>query len=405
MEEVIFISYRLGYGQKWQFPLFLSVSLNHWNASTAFWYLMKQNLNTSLSVFLILSVILVTGCGKKREKTKPRLTDISESVYASARIKAQDQYTIFPSMNGTLKEVMVEAGDTVAENQDLFSLDDLASKLNSENARLALQLAEENAQKGSGKRKELEIALNLAKEKYKLDSDLLKRQRNLWSQGVGSKAELDQKELAAENSKSNLESARSRLEQINTQLANDLQKARNNFQISQKQKGDFVIRSVHKGRVFDVLKKTGEVVSPQTPLAVIGDAGSFVIEMEVDQTDITRIQHGQLVTLTMDSYRNQVFEATVTKIYPIMDERSRTFKVEALFKKTPPALYPNLTAEANIIILQKVKSLTIPRNYLVDGKFVLVGKDDKKEVTTGLKDYQKVEILSGIDSSTVLFKP
>ncbi|HOY95132.1 MAG TPA: efflux RND transporter periplasmic adaptor subunit [Catalimonadaceae bacterium] len=366
---------------------------------------MKQNLNTSLSVFLILSVLFFAGCGKKREQTKPRLSDISESVYASARIKALDQYTIFPSMNGTLKEVKVEAGDTVAENQDLFRLDDLASKLNSENARLALQLAEENAQKGSEKRKELEIALNLAKEKYKLDSDLLKRQKNLWSQGVGSKAELDQKELAAENSKSNLESALNRLEQINTQLTNDLQKARNNFQISQKQNGDFMIRSVHKGRVFDVLKKTGEVVSPQTPLAIIGDAGSFVIEMEVDQTDITRIQHGQLVTLTMDSYRNQVFEATVTKIYPIMDERSRTFKVEALFKQTPPALYPNLTAEANIIILQKSKSLTIPRNYLVDGKYVLVGKDEKKEVKTGLKDYQKVEILSGIDSSTVLFKP
>lgn len=366
---------------------------------------MRHYLKNSTLFLFILATMVLWGCGKKREQTKPRLSEISESVYASARIKAVDQYTIFPSMNGTLKEVLVEAGDTVKENQDLFRLDDLTSKLNSENARLALQLAEENAQKGSEKRNELKIAINLAREKYNLDADLLKKQKNLWAQGVGSKADLDQRELAAENSKSNLESAQSRLEQINTQLANDLQKARNNYQISQKQKGDFMIRSVHKGRVFDVLKKTGEVVSPQTPLAIIGDAGSFLIEMEVDQTDITRVQHGQLVTLTMDSYRNQVFEATVTKIYPIMDERSRTFKVEALFKQTPPALYPNLTAEANIIISQKAKSLTIPRNYLVDGKYVLVGKDEKKEVTTGLKDYQKVEILSGIDSSTVLFKP
>jgi len=355
--------------------------------------------------FSLLFLISMAGCGKKREQSKAVFTEITESVYASARIKAENQYSLYPTMNGTLKSVFVEAGDTVAAGKELFKLDDLTSGLTAENARLALQLSEENGRKGSDKIRELEINLNLAQEKYRLDADLLKRQKNLWAQGVGSKADLDQKTLAFDNSKSNLESAKSRLQQIKTQLRNDVEKARINYRISQKQNRDYLVRSIREGRVFDVLKKEGEIVSPQTPLAVMGDIGSYLIEMEVDQTDITRIRNGQRVALTMDSYKGQVFEASVSKIYPIMDERSRTFKVEALFKENPPSLYPNLTAEANIIIVEKPKALTIPRNYLVDGKYVLVGKDEKKEIRIGLKDYRKVEILSGIDTSTVIYKP
>jgi hypothetical protein len=38
-----------------------------------------------------------------------------------------------------------------------------------------------------------------------------------------------------------------------------------------------------------------------------------------------------------------------------MDARSLTFKIEAQFVKAPRKLYPNLTAEANIIIQTKEK--------------------------------------------------
>jgi hypothetical protein len=55
----------------------------------------------------------------------------------------------------------------------------------------------------------------------------------------------------------------------------------------------------------------------------------------------------------MDSYKGDVFEAHVDKIVPIMVVRSRTFKIEAHFIKAPSKLYPNLTAEANIIIQTK----------------------------------------------------
>ncbi len=88
-----------------------------------------------------------------------------------------------------------------------------------------------------------------------------------------------------------------------------------------------------------------------------------------------------------------------------MNERTKTFMVEALFTKAPKILYPNLTVEANIVIQTKKNALTIPRNVLNNDNTVTKSNGDKVQVKTGLKDYNKVEILSGISASDELIIP
>ena len=109
--------------------------------------------------------------------------------------------------------------------------------------------------------------------------------------------------------------------------------------------------------------------------------------------------------IKLDSYKGQVFEAVVIKINPIMNERLRSFSVEASLLTKPPALYPNLTTEANIIFQIKEKALLIPRSYLIDESFVMMENKQKGKITTGLKDYQKVEILSGLTVNDIILKP
>jgi HlyD family secretion protein len=120
---------------------------------------------------------------------------------------------------------------------------------------------------------------------------------------------------------------------------------------------------------------------------------------------MVRIRLQQLVMVTLDSYKNQVFEAKVDKIYPIMNEHSRTFKIEAHFVNPPQKLYPNLSAEANIIIRTQKKAITIPRSYLQKGDSVLVNKTEKRKVKIGLSDYQKIEIIEGIKANEMIYKP
>jgi hypothetical protein len=88
-----------------------------------------------------------------------------------------------------------------------------------------------------------------------------------------------------------------------------------------------------------------------------------------------------------------------------MNERTRTFLVEAHFINPPKKLFPNLSAEANIIIQTKKSIITIPNNYIIDGKYVIVNTDEKREVKLGLNDYQKTEVLEGLKESETIYKP
>jgi HlyD family secretion protein len=147
------------------------------------------------------------------------------------------------------------------------------------------------------------------------------------------------------------------------------------------------------------------MVNTQTPVAIIGNANEFILELQVDEYDIAKIRIGQKVFVTMDSYKGQVFDAVVNEIDPIMNERSRSFKVEASFISRPPNLYPNLTVEANILINTKENAVTIPRNYLVEETYVLLKNGKKTKVVTGLKDYNRAEVVSGLSRDAIIKKP
>ncbi len=147
------------------------------------------------------------------------------------------------------------------------------------------------------------------------------------------------------------------------------------------------------------------MATTQSSVATIGNANSFYIELQVDEYDIAKINLGQKVILTMDSYKGKTFEATVEKIYPLMNEKSKSFKIDAFYLNQPDHLFPNLSAEANIIIEIKDKAITIPRSYLIDNQFVLLANKSMQKVKIGLMDYEKVEIINGISTNDEIIKP
>ncbi len=239
----------------------------------------------------------------------------------------------------------------------------------------------------------------------KLDSSLYFRQAILWKQQIGTKIELEQREIAYENSKNAYLNSCINYEDLRRQLDFTSMQAKKNLLISKKLRNDYTLTSEIDGIVYSINKKKGEIVGLQTPLAIIGDAKHFVLEMQVDEYAILKIRKGQCVLVTLDSYKDKVFSASVTKIDPLMNEQSKTFLIEAQFKDGPELLYPNISFEANIIIQSKSKALLIPRIYLLNDSTVVKSNGEKVTVKTGLKDYEKIEILSGIGTSDELKLP
>jgi HlyD family secretion protein len=355
--------------------------------------------------FILSLLIILISCEKEKESIQVSANDITESVYASGKVKAINQYNVYSTVNGVLQNIIVNVGDQITKGQTLLEIDNVTSELNTENARIALDLSAENNRKGSDKLQEIELNVNLTLEKLQLDSSLFFRQKKLWEQNIGTQLELEQKKLAYNNSSINYQTSQKRLSQLKTQLQNELKRANVNYDINKKLFSDYSIKSSVNGKVYDILKERGELVSPQMPLAVIGKADTFLLELSVDENDIIKISLGQKVLVTMDSYKGEVLEAVLDKIYPIMNERSRTFMVEAHFINPPKKLFPNLSAEANIIIQIKKNIITIPNNYIIDGKYVLVDNNQKREIKTGLKDYQKVEVIEGLKENEIIYKP
>jgi HlyD family secretion protein len=50
------------------------------------------------------------------------------------------------------------------------------------------------------------------------------------------------------------------------------------------------LKSEVNGRIYALLKEKGEMVNAQTPLAVLGSADEFVLEMQVDEYDIVKVK-------------------------------------------------------------------------------------------------------------------
>lgn len=349
------------------------------------------------------AALLLFSCKNKTTSISPVEEKITESVYASGVIKSKNQYQVFSSVNALIKEVLVTEGDVVKKGDALFRLSDATAKLNTENAQIAADYATIPA--NADKLNALKVEIDVAKSKMDNDASLLQKQRNLWEQGIGTRNELDQRELAYKNSGNAFSAAKFRYNDMLQQLNSVAKQAQKKVAISSTSAGDYIIKSEVDGKVYSVLKEKGEMVNTQSPVALIGDAHAFILELQVDEYDITRVQPGQKVLLSMDSYKGKVFEAVVQKIDPIMNVQSKSFTVEAGFVVPPPSLYPNLTTEANIVIQVKEKALTIPRSYLIEDGFVLLSNKEKRKVTVGLKDYEKVEILSGLTTKDVILKP
>jgi len=357
----------------------------------------------SKSIFPVAILSLMFACKSNQEKTTAMVESITESVYASGIVKSKNQYQVFATVNGILNQILVTEGAAVKKGDALFKLQNATAQLNKENAQLAAEFADIG--NNVDRLNELKVNIELAKSKMSNDSLLLVRQKSLWAQKIGSQLELEQRELAYKNSVTAHESAKLRYHDLQKQIEFASKQSKKNLQISSNISGDYTIKSEIDGRVYVIYKQQGELVTPQMPLAIVGAADEFVVDLQVDEYDVAKIKIGQKVLLTLDSYKGQVFEAMVSKVKPIMNDRTRSFTVEATFIKRPEVLYPNLTVEANVVIQTNEKALTIPRNYLLEDSFVLDADNNKKAVIVGLKDYHKAEILKGLNEGETILKP
>ncbi len=356
------------------------------------------------NIGIVLLLISCFSCGNKQDKINPIKRDLTESVYSSVTIQPDSLYQVYSIVAGILDKNLVEEGDLVKKDQPIIQIINSTPKLNTQNAKLSLELARENYNGRETLLSAIEDEIISATLQYKNDSINYFRQKNIWEQNIGSKVEYDTKKLKYQLSSNNLNLLESKYNRTKNELKTALKQAENNYQTSLIATKDFTIKSKINGKVYALNKNQGEIISTMDPIASIGSATDFVIEMLVDEVDIVKIAINQKVIISLDAYKEEIFTGRVSKIYPKKDERNQTFLVEALFDEAPITLYPGLSGEANIIIDNRKNVLTIPKEYVIDGNKVITD-DGELIIETGLQNMDLVEVLSGITEETPIYKP
>jgi hypothetical protein len=350
-------------------------------------------------LFILFPLVLTFGCEKKGVTLSPSNQEIVESVYASAKVKAYQQYSQKVSIGGKLLNYFVSEGDLVKSGQPIAQLENFSPELTVKNAEMAFQIAKDN----ESQLQELVYQSKNAKKQMIFDSINYFKQLRLFKNDIGTKNQLDVFKLKYETSNNALSGIIERLNSQKHIVTRAKEQAKNNLEISKKNNADFTITSYIQGKIYSLPNKIGEMVSPQQEFAIIGNDKQFILEMDIDESDITKIKVGQKIIVKLEAYK-QTFDAVVAKIYPALDTKSQSFKIEGKFNQKMPTLFPGLTAEANIITNIKSNALVIPLSYLVEDKYVIT-KNGKLEVETGLRNFNLVEITKGIDKNTVLTKP
>ena len=365
---------------------------------------MKQPFRYQILVCAIFLGICLSQCGDQTDKIYPTRTRLTESVYSSVTVQPDSLYQVYAAVGGILEKNLVEEGDLIKKGEPIAQIVNNTPLLNMENARLNLELARENYSGNNAVLSGMQDEITAARLKLKNDSANFYRQKKLWDQKIGSEVEYDSRKLAFELASSNLQVLVGNYERMKNELQTKLIQAENNYKTAMIATDDFTVTSQINGTVYDLFKNQGELISSREPVAAVGSSDQFIIEMLVDEVDIVRIREGQKALVTLDAYNSEVFEARINKIYPLKDERSQTFKIEALFNSPPEVLYPGLAGEGNIIITEKEDVITIPKDYLFDGNKVRT-EDGIIEVQLGIENLDRVEIISGLDEETYILRP
>lgn len=166
------------------------------------------------------------------------------------------------------------------------------------------------------------------------------------------------------------------------------------------------VTSTITGTVIDIPFKVGDTVSPQTPVATVGNLDRLEARLNVAERYSGSLAVGKSGELSFIAYPDTIFPATITEVSPVLDAATRSVEVSVAPDRNDPRIKAGMFAEVKLILGEKM-TLAVPSTALLvrGGRtllFVVVEEEGEsvakeREVTTGIVSEGMTEILTGID--------
>lgn len=295
--------------------------------------------------------------------TAVKLKDTTFNHYLEIQgnINTNENVLIQPEFPGNLVALNVKAGQKVSKGQVLGRTDD---------GGMSQQLAS-------------------AENQYALAKTTFERQKNLWSQKIGS-------EIQYLQAQTQMISAQKGVAQIKAQIAKT------------------VIKAPFSGTIDEVYVEKGEVVAPSPQgLMRIVNLGNMYVSTSIPETYIGKLKIGTEVDVFLTSL-NKTYKGKVRQIGNFINPNNRSFGIEVSVPNPDNLLRPNQVAKLKVIDYVSKNAIVVPTNviqqdakknnfvYTVANPNGKTGIAKKSIVQLGKSSDNVTEILSGLDADAII---
>ncbi len=121
-----------------------------------------------------------------------------------------------------------------------------------------------------------------------------------------------------------------------------------------------VIRAPFSGQLGIRQVNIGQYLSPGTPIVTLQALDPVFVDFTLPEQDLASVAVGQTVTATVDSQAGRSFSGEVAAIEPLVDSKTRNFKVRARFANAEGSLRPGLFARASIGLADHRDVVVVP---------------------------------------------
>jgi len=316
----------------------------------------------------VAGVLLLSACGQGQEGKDPAAdaedeetppipvetsTPTRGDIYAvytgTAPIEAFAEANVIAKVGGEVREILVEEGDDVSAGQVMARLD---------GDKLRLELSESEAR------------LNKLQRDYERNTDL--KEKGLISTGDFDKIRYEMDALQASY---NL----AKLELDYTQITAPI-----------------------SGVVSQRFVKLGNTISANDPAFTVTSLDPLVAYLHVPEREYRNIEQGQMVGIEIDALKGPPIIAAVTRVSPIVDPATGTFKITIEVRDEQRRIKPGMFGRIGVVYDKHDNALQIPRSAILEESgetSVFVVVDDKatrRPVGTGYSDKGMIEITDGL---------
>ncbi|MFZ2630862.1 MAG: efflux RND transporter periplasmic adaptor subunit [Desulfosalsimonadaceae bacterium] len=321
------------------------------------------------------------------------ITSANRPIYyeATGTVRPKTASTISARVMGEIKEITVNAGDTVKKGQILLRIEGRQISAGLAQAEAGLREARQGEQAAQSALQSAQASADLAEATHNRYKNLLASQSVSQQEFDEVEAKYRQAQAALSQAKFMQDAARERSNQAQAAVAS----AESIFE-------DTTLTSPYDGTITVRLVDAGDMASPGLPLLKIDETGLMEVHLLLPETHIGLVALNDTVSVVFPSQKSEPAVAgTITTIDPSADPATRSFKIKVTLPETPgirAGMFARVmvpVGDGGMILIPKT---TVVQQGQLTAVFI-VGKDNIARfrlIRLGRTFGEQVEVVSGL---------